>query len=314
MIRKLVSAGVIALVGLSGAAKADTWTLDGEASRVSFGSIKKDKVGEAHGFSGLSGSVSDDGAVQVTIDLNTVETNIDIRNERMIEHVFKGVGEAAISAQVDMDELNGLAVGASTLVDVEGVLSFLGTDIELEAEMFAMRVAENRVLVTSNDLLFLSTEEAGITAGIDKLMELAKLPGITRTAPVMLRFVFTSDVKKAEAAPAAAAATQVAAVTGDVKAGKKAFRKCKACHTVKAGKHKTGPSLHGIIGQPAAAVEGFDKYSKALRGAEIVWTEDALRAFLADPKGAVKGTSMSFRGVKKAEDIDNLLAYLASES
>jgi len=290
-------------------ANAETWTLDGEASYLAFGSIKKDKIGEVNSFSGLKGTVDADGKADVTIDLTTLETNIDIRNERMLEHVFKGAGEAQLTAQLDMDEVKGLAVGEMAIVDVEGALSLLGVSTELDLEMVVVRLAENKVMALSNDMVFVGTEELGVTAGIDKLMELAKLPGITRTSPVTLRLVFTSDMKKVEAAPAAAVTT--AALAGDVKAGKKVFKKCKACHKMKAGKNGVGPHLVGVIGREAGAVEGF-KYSKAMAGSGLVWDAETLTGFLTKPKKYLKGTKMTFNGLKKPADIENVLAYIAS--
>lgn len=293
----------------AGMANAETWTLDGEASYLAFGSIKKDKIGEVNSFSGLKGTVDADGKADVTIDLTTLETNIDIRNERMLEHVFKGAGEAQLTAQLDMDEVKGLAVGEMAVVDVEGALSLLGVSTELDLEMVVVRLAENKVMALSNDMVFVGTEELGVTAGIDKLMELAKLPGITRTSPVTLRLVFTSDMKKVEAAPAAAVTT--AALAGDVKAGKKVFKKCKACHKMKAGKNGVGPHLVGVIGREAGAVEGF-KYSKAMAGSGLVWDAETLTGFLTKPKKYLKGTKMTFNGLKKPADIENVLAYIAS--
>ncbi|MEM7268772.1 MAG: c-type cytochrome [Pseudomonadota bacterium] len=301
-------AGLVAGL-MAAAAHAQTWTLDGEASHLAFGSVKKEEIGEVHSFGGLKGTVDAEGKAEITIDLSSVETNIDIRNERMIEHVFKNVGEAQLTATIDMEEVAGLAVGETAVVDAIGVLTLVGVSLELDAEMFVARLAEDRVMVSTNDMIFLSTEEAGITAGIDKLMELANLPGITRAAPVTLRFIFTQDVKKAEAAPAAPA-PQLAAIVGDVKKGKKVFKKCKACHQLKAGKHKVGPSLAGILGQPAGAQEGF-RYSKAMADSGLTWDVDTMTAFLTKPKDVLKKTSMAFRGLKKPEDIENLLAYLA---
>jgi hypothetical protein len=166
------------------------WTLDAEKSKLAFGSIKKDKVGEVHAFEGISGTVGHDGAAEIKIDLSSVQTNIDIRNERMLEHVFGGLKEATLSATIDMDEVNALAVGGMTVLDVEGTLAFLGADVDIETEMFVARMSETKVLVSTNDMIFVGTEDLGVSAGIDKLMELAKLPGITRTTPVTMRFVF----------------------------------------------------------------------------------------------------------------------------
>ncbi|MFV1491924.1 c-type cytochrome [Phaeobacter sp. JH18-32] len=95
--------------------------------------------------------------------------------------------------------------------------------------------------------------------------------------------------------------------------GEKTFRKCKSCHQIGAGaKSKTGPILNGIIGAPAAHVDGF-RYSKALLAAAengLVWDEAALAAFLANPKKYMKGTKMSFAGLKKDADIEAVIAYL----
>ena len=101
----------------------------------------------------------------------------------------------------------------------------------------------------------------------------------------------------------------------DIKAGEKVFNKCKACHTVdEGGKNKLGPNLWNIVGAPIAAKDGY-KYSKALKAyAEEAgnWNEENLIAWLKKPKGLVKKTKMIFAGLKKADDISNLLAYLKS--
>ncbi|AUQ53930.1 c-type cytochrome [Phaeobacter inhibens] len=95
--------------------------------------------------------------------------------------------------------------------------------------------------------------------------------------------------------------------------GEKTFRKCKSCHQIGEGaKSKTGPILNGIIGAPAAHVEGF-RYSKAMKAAAeggLVWDEAELAAFLAKPKTYMKGTKMSFAGLKKDADIEAVIAYL----
>ncbi len=309
MIANLLKWTAAAMVACATSVAAESWTLDGSASKLAFGSVKKDVVGETHSFEGLDGSVTADGTVTINIDLASVQTNIDIRNERMIEHVFKSAPAAKVTAQIDMEEVKGLAAGQSAVVDAEGVLSFLGSNVELDAEMYVLRVSETQVLVTTSDIIWLSTEDAGINAGVDKLMELASLPGITRTSPVTMRLMFNLNEQKAEAAPAAP--VTLAAATGDVKAGKKVFRKCKACHQVKEGKNGAGPTLYQIVGAPAGQVEGFG-YSKEMAESRLVWDIETLTAFIAKPKDVVPGTKMAFSGIKKEEDIANLIAYLAN--
>ncbi|MEO1122335.1 MAG: cytochrome c family protein [Pseudomonadota bacterium] len=103
-----------------------------------------------------------------------------------------------------------------------------------------------------------------------------------------------------------------------MKAGKKVFRKCKACHQVGEGaKHRTGPMLNGVFGRSAGAADGFKKYSDAMTAAGadgLVWDDATMSEFLAKPKKYVDGTSMAFAGLKKEADIAAVIAYLRSES
>ncbi|WP_120635001.1 c-type cytochrome [Ruegeria sp. EL01] len=309
----LLKAVTIASAIVASPALATSWTLDPEGSHLAYGSIKKDTVGEVNSFSSLSGHVSPDGKVEIEIDLSSVETNIDIRNERMIEYVFRKTGTATLSAEFDMQDVADLNVGGATTVDADAVLSLAGTDVEFDAEMFVARLSETSVMVSTNDMVFLSTEDAGLNAGVDKLMELANLPGITRTVPITARLIFTMDDKKAGVAAGVPTTVAAAIIDGDVKAGKKVFRKCRACHQLKEGRHGVGPSLHGVFGTSAGQADGF-KFSSALQGSGVTWTVETLTQFLTDPKGTVPGNKMQFPGLKKDEEIVNLIAYLNEEA
>ena len=104
------------------------------------------------------------------------------------------------------------------------------------------------------------------------------------------------------------------ALAADVDAGKKIFRKCKACHTLKAGgKSAIGPNLHGVVGRNAATVDGF-KYSKAMKESGLVWDEATLTAYLTKPKEFLPGNKMPFPGLKKPEQIENVIAYIIEKS
>jgi cytochrome c len=105
------------------------------------------------------------------------------------------------------------------------------------------------------------------------------------------------------------AAAAAPASAGDPAAGQKVFAKCKACHEVASATNKVGPTLKGMFGRTAGTVEGF-AYSTAMKDSGIVWDEAALKPYLADPKAAIPGTKMAFAGLKKPEDIDNVIAYL----
>ncbi|MBW0368306.1 c-type cytochrome [Ensifer adhaerens] len=108
-------------------------------------------------------------------------------------------------------------------------------------------------------------------------------------------------------------AASPALADGNADAGGIVFKKCAACHAVGPGaKNKVGPELNGILGRKVAAVDGFN-YSPAFKTkAEEGWSWDEthLSEYLANPKAYVKGTKMAFPGLKKPEEISDIIAYL----
>ncbi len=110
----------------------------------------------------------------------------------------------------------------------------------------------------------------------------------------------------------AAVASAPAWAEGDPEAGKTIFKKCGVCHTLVAGKKKIGPSLHGVVGRTAGTAEGF-RYSKAMKAygeSGVVWSAETLDPYLVAPRKVVKGTKMSFPGLKNEADRANVIAYL----
>ncbi|WP_424932207.1 c-type cytochrome [Amaricoccus macauensis] len=100
---------------------------------------------------------------------------------------------------------------------------------------------------------------------------------------------------------------------GDAEAGEKVFRKCKACHMVGEGaKNRVGPTLNGVVGREIASVEDFN-YSDAFmeKASEgMVWDHENLAGYLTDPKGYIPGNKMAFAGLRKEEDVADVIAYL----
>jgi cytochrome c len=103
--------------------------------------------------------------------------------------------------------------------------------------------------------------------------------------------------------------------SADAEAGSKVARKCSACHSFEeGGPNKVGPNLYDLVGREIASHEGYS-YSDALSSkAGSQWDYESLAAFLTDPKAWAPGTKMSFAGVKKPEELADLIAYLRSLS
>ncbi|HCI06093.1 MAG: c-type cytochrome [Ascidiaceihabitans sp.] len=126
----------------------------------------------------------------------------------------------------------------------------------------------------------------------------------------------TTAVVDATPEPVEEVVVEVAAFDAELaKAGEKVFKKCKSCHQIGDGaKNKSGPVLNGIFDNTAGVVDGF-KYSKVMRKAGedgLVWSETELAAFLAKPKKYMKGTKMSFAGLKKEKDQLAIVEFLKS--
>jgi len=97
------------------------------------------------------------------------------------------------------------------------------------------------------------------------------------------------------------------AAAADANHGKALYQTCAACHSEKPD--AIGPSLKGVVGRKAAALEDF-RYSAPMRRANLTWDDANLRAYIADPQSTVKGNRMPFGGLRNPGDVDDVVAYL----
>ena len=104
-----------------------------------------------------------------------------------------------------------------------------------------------------------------------------------------------------------------AAYAQDVENGQQVFRQCRACHQIGDGaKNVVGPHLNGVVGRKAGTADGFN-YSSANKdagGKGLVWSEEELAKYLANPMTAMPGTKMAYAGLKDDGDRADLIAYL----
>lgn len=183
---------LMALMTVAQTARAATWTLDDTMSFLSFASIKAYDIGEVHTFGDLSGTVAEDGAVEVAIDLGSVNTGIDIRNERMREVLFN-VGQfpvARIAATVPLNNLEEMAVGDSAVRDVTARLSMGGETNDLSTPLMITRLGEGRVMVQPLQLLMVQADDYALGEGVRKLREIAGLEHISHAVPATFTLFF----------------------------------------------------------------------------------------------------------------------------
>jgi polyisoprenoid-binding protein YceI len=169
------------------------YELVNDQSSVNFVSIKNNAVAETHSFGSLVGFISAQGKVQVGIDLDSVDTLIDIRNERMRAMLFE-TGKfpvANISAQLDADTLKAATEGGPVTAEVELTVSMHGLEQTLTASLVARGEEGNGLRVYSASPILLNAAGFGLEPGVEALREIAGLKAISNAIPVTVNLLFS---------------------------------------------------------------------------------------------------------------------------
>lgn len=189
---RLLAAAVAALAAAA-PAHAAGWVVASDASSIGFVSIKNGDTAEVHEFGALTGEVMDDGAAVVAISLASVDTRVDIRNERMREVLFK-VGEfplATVRAEVDLAAFEALSVGDRAATEAELTVSANGAEAGYDAVLNVTRIGEDRVAVSAAEPIVIEAADFGYEVGLEMLREIAGLDSIAPVVPVTFDIVLT---------------------------------------------------------------------------------------------------------------------------
>jgi polyisoprenoid-binding protein YceI len=183
--------GLCALLVGATAAQAQ-WELDNSRSSLDFLSIKNDAIAESHHFTEMVGFIGSEGKVQIGIDLNSVETLIPIRNERMREMLFRTVEfpAANITSDVDPGMLAIVTDGGLVTTDIEVVLSLHGQQATLSVPVLVSGGEGSVLRVISARPVIVNAGEFALVAGVEALREVAGLSSISTAVPVTFNLVF----------------------------------------------------------------------------------------------------------------------------
>jgi polyisoprenoid-binding protein YceI len=169
------------------------WAIDTAASHVDYVSIKAGEVAETNRFEKLTGSVGADGAARVEIDLASVNTGVEIRDERMRE-IFFQVAEfpsAVITADLDPARFAALEVGQVVVQPLTAKVAVKGMEADIETQVQIARLADNRVIASTTRPIIITTDMFGLTDELGELRALAQLPSISPAVPVTFTLAFT---------------------------------------------------------------------------------------------------------------------------
>ncbi|MFW5823652.1 MAG: DUF1592 domain-containing protein [Marinobacter sp.] len=170
------------------------WSLNGAESDLSFVTVKNTDVAETQTFENLEAFVDTSGQATLAIDLNTVDTNIGVRDQRMRDHLFASelLPTLYFTTQVEMNAVTALEPGESTMMTLDGRLSMNGIREDTTADVLVIRTTDNRVAVRTARPVMVEAGEFELIGGIEALRNLAGLSTIGRTVPVYFNLSFAA--------------------------------------------------------------------------------------------------------------------------
>ncbi|MDN4546840.1 YceI family protein [Pseudomonas sp. C32] len=181
------------LTGATLSARAD-WYLDGESSRLSFVSTKNANVSEVQRFLVLHGQVDPKGLARVEVELDSINSGIPLRDERMRKELFEidRFPEALITTQIDLRPINDLAPGAQLELRLPLTVDLHGKQHTYNAQLLATRLDDRRFQVVTLEPVVINAEDFDLAPGLETLRKLAGLSAISLSVPVGAVLIFTA--------------------------------------------------------------------------------------------------------------------------
>lgn len=176
----------ILLLPLSLTVSAATWTVENDSSQVNFISIKKGDIAEIHHFKSIAGTLNERGQFNFSIALASVATNIDIRDERMDSLLFEvdKYPKLMLQANVDPKMIKNLAIGSVKVATIDAEVTLHGQKQAMAFTVSIAKLSDSHMLVASVAPVIVTADSFGLTAGVDKLREIAGLSAISKAVPV----------------------------------------------------------------------------------------------------------------------------------
>jgi polyisoprenoid-binding protein YceI len=175
---------------------AAAWQVDPAQSQLNFVTVKAGQPGvggvsEVQSFGGFTGGIDQKGQVNFSVNLASVATGIEIRDERLRTLLFnvKATPSATFSAQVEPAPIRELAAGASRDVEVNGQLSLAGQAKPVAAKLRVTRLSADKLLVVTSAPIVIDAQQFGLKAGVEALRESVGLGFLASSAPVTFSLV-----------------------------------------------------------------------------------------------------------------------------
>lgn len=194
-IRKIKYRWIAVLLLVSANASAD-WILDNDQSSLYYVTNKAAAIAELNSFGELSGRIEENGNASLIISLASVNTAIEIRDQRVREILFK-VAEystASVRLMVEADALASMEAGSSSRGPYEAVLTLNGITGTVSAELTVTKLSDDSILIQSAMPLIINALTFGLADGVEELREIVGLPNINNNVVVNFSLLYSKEL------------------------------------------------------------------------------------------------------------------------